>query len=181
MAAEAWGTPATLEGQIVKLADSIAYLNHDIDDAIRAGLIAHDELPEIVRTVLGVTHSQRIDRLVSDCVTSSWEVAQGGAGRVALSPGGLEATDALRAFMFERVYLVEETLEQARRGQRVVEALFRHYETHPAQIPGYALPGDAPWRRAADYVSGMTDGYALRRARELGLAPAGGWGLPESA
>ncbi len=181
VAAEAWGTPATLEGQIVKLADSIAYLNHDIDDAIRAGLIGPDELPEAVRAVLGATHARRIDRLVGDCVASSWEVAQGGPGQVTLSAEVLEATDALRAFMFERVYLVEETLEQARRGQRVVEALFRHYEAQPAQIPGYALPGDVPWRRAADYVSGMTDGYALRRARELGLAPAGGWGLPESA
>jgi dGTPase len=181
VAAEAWGTPATLEGQIVKLADSIAYLNHDIDDAIRAGLIGSDELPDVARTVLGPTHTQRIDRLVSDCVASSWEAAQGGGGQITLSAEVLEATDVLRSFMFERVYLVEETLEQARRGQRVVAALFRHYEAHPVEIPGYALPGDPAWRRAADYVSGMTDGFALRRASELGLAPAGGWGLPESA
>ncbi len=111
---------------------------------------------------------------------SSWEAAQGAGGQVTLSTDVLEATDALRAFMFERVYLVEETLAQARRGQRVVEALFRHYEARPEQIPGYALSGDPAWRRAADYVSGMTDGYALRRAHELGLAPARGWGLPEA-
>ena len=112
---------------------------------------------------------------MNDCVVSSWDAAQGGGGQITLSTDVLEATDALRAFMFERVYLVEETLEQARRGQQVVEALFLHYETRPSQIPGYALPGDPPWRRAADYVSGMTDGYALRHARALKLAPADGW------
>ena len=186
VAAEAWGTASTLEGQIVKLADSIAYLNHDIEDAIRAGLITPGELPDRAIAALGETRSHRVDRLVRDCVAHSWEAAQappaaGPAGGIALSQEVLEATDALRDFMFERVYLVDDQLERARRGQRVVEALYRHYERHPDEIPGYALPGDPPWRRAADYVSGMTDLYAVRRASALGLEPAVGWSVAGGA
>ncbi|MBM4415678.1 MAG: deoxyguanosinetriphosphate triphosphohydrolase [Chloroflexi bacterium] len=170
VAAEGWGTPATLEGQIVKLADSIAYLNHDIDDARRAGLIAEPDLPAEVRRTLGSSSAERIRTLVTDCVKRSLPAAAGGEGGIALSPGVLAATDVLRAFMFERVYLVEGTLRDARRGQRVVAALFAHYRAHPEQIEGWSLPGDPPWRRAADWVSGMTDGFATRRAEALGLA-----------
>lgn len=170
VAAEAWGTADTLEGQIVKLADSIAYLNHDIDDAVQARLIKEGDLPRVVRDVLGDDHDQRIKALVTDCVERSWEAAQAEAApRIQLSPAVLDATDALREFMFQRVYLVEPTLRDAQRGQRVVEALFRHYEAHPDEIAGWSLASDPAWRRAADYVSGMTDGFALRRAEALGL------------
>lgn len=173
VAAEGWGTAGTLEGQIVKLADSIAYLNHDVDDAVRAGLIAEADLPDAVRSTLGATHSSRIDRLVTSCVDASWEAVHGdGAnGRaIELEAEVLRATDELRDFLFDRVYLAEPTLDAAQRGQRVIEALFEHYERHPGGVDGFALPDDPPWRRAADYVSGMTDGFALRRARELGFA-----------
>ena len=170
VAAEAWGTASSLEGQIVKLADSIAYLNHDIEDAVNAGIIRDSDLPAEVREDLGDTHSQRIATLVTDCVRESWSAARGeGEPRIVLSPSVLVATDVLREFMFQRVYLVEPTLREAQRGQRVVEALFRHYEAHPEEIAGWSLPDDPPWRRAADYVSGMTDGFALRTAEALGL------------
>lgn len=170
VAAEAWGTASTLEGQIVKLADSIAYLNHDIQDAIRAGLITERELPAGARGTLGDEHSTRVDTLVTDCVVSSLATFAGGAPRVVLSDAVLAATDELREFMFERVYLHESTLREALRGQEVVSVLFAHYEAHPDEIRGWSRPDDPPWRRAADYVSGMTDGFALRRARELGAA-----------
>ena len=169
VAAVAWGVARTLEGQIVKLADSIAYLNHDVGDAIRAGLIVEAELPDEVHRVLGPDHSSRIDRLVSSCVDASWEVAQGAAGQITLARDALGAADALRDFLFERVYLAEPTLRGARRGQRVVEALFTYYEARPEEIEGFSLPDDPPWRQAADYVAGMTDGFALRRAAALGL------------
>jgi dGTPase len=170
IAAEAWGTADTLEGQIVKLADSIAYLNHDIEDAVSAGLIAESDLPAEVHRTLGTTHSDRIETLITDCVRESRPAAEGKADkRIVLSPEVLAATDVLREFMFQRVYLVESTLREAQRGQRVVEALFHHYEAHPDEIAGWSLPDDPPWRRAADYVSGMTDGFALRRAADLGL------------
>jgi dGTPase len=169
VAAEAWGISSTLEGQVVKLADSIAYLNHDIEDAIRAELIAERQLPALAREVLGEQHSQRIATLVSDCVLTSAATFDDSEPRILLSTDVLAATDALREFMFERVYLHESTLADAQRGQRIVEALFEYYETHPDSIPGWSLPDDPPWRRAADYVSGMTDGYATTRASDLGI------------
>lgn len=170
VAAEAWGFASTLEGQIVKLADSLAYLNHDIEDAIRAGLIRESDLPRAVHAVLGESHSARIATLVADAVVASAATFEH-EPHVGLSREALEATDELREFMFTRVYLHEATLAEARHGQAVVEALYRYYEARPEEIPGYSLPEDPPWRRAADYVSGMTDGYALRRARALGLTP----------
>ncbi|MPZ99295.1 MAG: deoxyguanosinetriphosphate triphosphohydrolase [Dehalococcoidia bacterium] len=169
VAAEAWGTASTLEGRIVKLADSIAYLNHDIQDAIRAGLIEVDALPSMALGRLGRTHTERIGALVTDCVVTSHATFEGAQPRIALSEPVLEATDALREFMFDRVYHHPSTLEAAARGQRVVEVLFQYYEAHPDDIPGWSLPDDPPWRRAADYVSGMTDGFAARRARALRL------------
>jgi dGTPase len=174
IAAEAWGFATTLEGQIVKIADSLAYLNHDIEDAIRAELLAESDLPRIVHEVLGRNHSDRIETLVSDVVAASAGTFAGDEPRIQLSPSTLEATDALREFMFTRVYLHESTLTEARRGQQIVEALYRYYESHPEEIAGFSLPDDPPWRRAADYVSGMTDGYATARARVLGLIPASG-------
>ena len=170
VSAEAWGTASTLEGQIVKLADSMAYLNHDIQDAIRAGLLTEADLPRAARDVLGDDHSARIRTLVTDCVSASLEAAsEREGGRVALSAEVLDAIDTLREFMFERVYLVESTVREARRGQAVVRALFTYYDSHPDRIPGWSLPDDPPWRRAADYVSGMTDGYAARVATDLDL------------
>ncbi|MDA0352599.1 MAG: deoxyguanosinetriphosphate triphosphohydrolase [Chloroflexi bacterium] len=166
---EGWGLPATLEGEIVKLSDSIAYLNHDIQDAIRAGLIEERDLPPAARTVLGEDHSMRVETLVTDCVLSSLATFDSEQPTIVLGTAALEATDELRDFMFERVYLHERTLEDAERGQRVVAALFRYYEGQPNEISGWSLPDDPAWRRAADYVSGMTDHYALKRARELGL------------
>ena len=175
VAAEAWGNAESLEGQIVKLADSIAYLNHDIEDAVAAGVIEESDLPAPVLATLGDSHSARIRTLVTDCVRESWSAALGtGPKRIGLSAAVLEATDLLREFMFERVYLVESTLREAQRGQTVVAALYRHYEAHPEEITGWSLPDDPPWRRAADYVSGMTDGFALRTATALGLLEAHG-------
>ena len=166
---EGWGLPATLEGEIVKLSDSIAYLNHDIQDALRAGLIEESELPPVATRVLGEHHSSRINTLVTDCVVASLPTFDSDRPTIVLGPAALEATDELRGFMFERVYHHERTLEGARRGQLVVAALFGYYETHPDAILGWSLPHDPPWRRAADYVSGMTDHYALQRARALAL------------
>lgn len=169
VAAEAWGVSSTLEGQIVKLADSIAYLNHDIQDAIRAELIAESQLPDAAHAVLGTTHGARVATLVTDCVLASDATFGGATPRIRLSDEVLGATDVLREFMFERVYLHAEVLKEAQRGQQVVEALFRYYVGRPEEIPGWSLPDDPPWRRAADYVSGMTDGYALWQAHSLGL------------
>jgi dGTPase len=172
--AEAWGTPATLEGQIVKISDAVAYVNHDIADAIRAGLITEEELPREVRETLGRRHSQRINTLVSNIVEASWaaagetEAPEGGP-RITMSEPVLSAANILREFMFQRVYLLEDRQEEAERAKRVVRRLYRHFAEHPEEIRSeFVIEGDPAWRRAADYVAGMTDGYALATAARLG-------------
>lgn len=174
---EEWGAPlaSTLEGQIVRLADSVAYLNHDIADGIRAGVLRPEDLP--ARDVLGETHSQRIDTLVSDIVDESWEAAQAPpvngapAGTIKMSAAIAAATDQLRDFMFENVYLWEERLAEAARARRIIEFLWDHFMQHPDEVASseYTRPDDPLVRRIADYISGMTDLFALRTAERLGF------------
>ena len=166
--------PATLEGQIARLADAIAYLNHDIADAIRAGLLADRELPAGVRRTLGDRHSQRIDTLVSDIIDESW-AATGRLGTdvtpaIGMSPAVLAATDELREFMFQRVYLWEDAQPQAAVARRLVRFLFEHYLAHPDEMTSdFTLPDDPPRRRSADYIAGMTDTFAIDLGRQLGF------------
>lgn len=169
--AEGYGTPATLEGQIVKLADAVAYLNHDVGDATRAGLISEEELPREVSRTLGSGHSQRIDTLVRDIVEHSWAATGEGVGlpEIGMSEEVLAAVNILREFMFQRVYLWEGRREEAERAKQVVGFLFKYYLAHPQEIESdFVIASDAAWRRAADYVAGMTDGYALTTAERLG-------------
>ncbi|MDT7942967.1 MAG: deoxyguanosinetriphosphate triphosphohydrolase [Dehalococcoidia bacterium] len=173
---EGEGMPSTLEGQVVKLADAVAYLNHDVADAIRAGLITEDDLPPIVQEVLGRTPSQRIDTMVRDIVAASW-AATGELGlhvqpRILMGPKVHTAANALRDFLFERVYLWEGRRQEAEQAKAIVRALYLYYLEHPDEIKSdYVVPDDPPWRKAADYVSGMTDHFALQMARRLGLTP----------
>ncbi len=166
--------PATLEGQIARIADSIAYLNHDIADAIRAGLLTDGDLPEKVQITLGDHHSQRINTLVCDIVDESWAATGRVAGETApsirMSDGVLAATDELREFMFQRVYLWEDAQREAANARRLVRFLFEYYLAHPEDISSdFALSGDPPWRRAADYIAGMTDTFALELGQRLGF------------
>lgn len=176
--AEGWGFAATLEGQIVKVADSIAYLNHDIADAIRAGLLDEDDLPAAPADVLGRRHSDRIDAMVRDLVETNWDLARlprGGssASVLTMSSQVLEAANELREFMFQRVYLWEGQAREARRAGRVVAFLFEYFAANPGQIESdYQLHDDPPIRRAGDFVSGMTDHYAMDMALRLGFPEA---------
>jgi len=178
--AEGWGVPVTLEGQVVKVADAIAYVNHDILDAIRAGLIAEEDLPGSARRELGGSYEARVDRLVGDIVDAS-HAATGESPVdetpvIRFSSAVAAAANELREFMFQRVYLFDGTRAEAERGKRVAIFLFRHFVKHPGGIsPGFSLPGDPVERRAVDFVSGMTDRYAIRLARELGCDDAVGW------
>jgi dGTPase len=176
MLAEAWGTPKTFEGQIVKLSDAIAYINHDIGDAIRAGLITEDELPSELAETLGSRHSQRINTLVSDVIAESWPVSgrddtelPSSDFKIRMSERIAEAANTLREFMFERVYLWEGRREEAEQAKRIVKALYSYYVENPDEIQSsFVIAEDAVWRKAADYVSGMTDEFALATARRLG-------------
>jgi dGTPase len=177
-----WGAPlaSTLEGQIVRIADSVAYLNHDIADAVRAGLLRDEELPRDARLALGATHSQRIDTLVSDVVDASWAAASCSRGPdglppsavIAMSPGVTSATDQLREFLFTNVYLWEERLAEAARARRTIEFLWEYYLRHPDEVEAseYTREVDPLVRRVADYISGMTDHFAVARAQQLGFS-----------
>jgi dGTPase len=155
--------PATLEGKIVRLMDRVAYVNHDIDDAVRAGLISSVDLPPGPIEILGDTGARRIDALVHDLVEHSeaaGEIVQG--ERV----GGAMAD--LRAFMFERVYLGPEATREHAKIKVVIGALFNHYCDHPDEIPG-SIPSGEVARRVTDYIAGMTDRFCIRAFEELSV------------
>jgi dGTPase len=173
--AEGYGTPSTLEGQVVKLSDAVAYINHDIADALRAELITEDELPREVSETLGRSHAERINTLVCDVIEHSW-VATGESGtelplseiRIGMSGQVSAAANTLREFMFQRVYTWEGRREEAEHAMRVVSLLYRHYVEHPEEMQSvFVIPSDPVSRRAADYVSGMTDGFALAAAERI--------------
>jgi dGTPase len=153
--------PATLEGQIVKLVDRVAYINHDIDDALRAGILRPDDLPATEIELLGPTGSQRIDTLVCDIVehsTGAYEIRQGReVGQAMLR---------LRKFMFDRVYLGPEARREQDRVQRTMRALFRHYLEHTDEIPSRD-PEATDTQRVADYIAGMTDRFCIAKFTEL--------------
>jgi dGTPase len=150
------GEPATLEGRIVRLVDRIAYINHDIDDALRAGVLAPADLPGEEIAVLGPTGSARIDTLVHDLVEHSEraeDIVQGETvGRAMLS---------LRSFMFERVYLGPRARAEHAKIERVLRGLFDWYCEHPEELPAGAA-GASEAERVIDYLAGMTDRFAIR-------------------
>ena len=174
MLAEAWGVPSTLEGQIVKVSDAVAYINHDIADAVRAGLISEDELPREVHNVLGDRHSQRINTLVCDIIEASWAATGEGSDTdtdvgIRMSDDVAAAANVLREFMFQRVYLLEDRQEETERAKNVIRVLYDHYSQRPEEIESdFVILDDPAWRRAADYVAGMTDRFALTTAARLG-------------
>jgi dGTPase len=148
------GEPATHEGKIVRIVDRVTYLNHDIDDAIRAGLLDADDLPEAEIELLGERGSRRIDTLVHDLVETS-----AAEGTIAQSEEVGRAMLNLRTFMFERVYLSAAAEAQRAQATDVLSRIFDHFVTHPHELPE-DRPGDLP-QRITDYVAGMTDRFAL--------------------
>jgi dGTPase len=143
--------PDTLEGKIVRLVDRVAYINHDIDDAVRAGVLDASELPSAEIELLGATGSRRIDALVHDLVETSER-----AGEIRQSEQIGAAMDALRTFMFERVYLGEGAAAEHARARTTVHRIFDHLVGRGEQVDD-----------AIDYVAGMTDRFALAYAEEL--------------
>jgi dGTPase len=166
----------TLEAQICRLADAVAYLNHDIADAIRAGILTVDDLPREVNQALGTTHAQRINALVTDVVKASWAAsgAEGGpvvdssAPTITMSPEVRQVMNLLREFMFQRVYLPLGDSEESKLAQKIVRLLYRHFVDHPEEVPPvYFCHEETPQRAAIDYLAGMTDHYAIRLAERL--------------
>jgi dGTPase len=158
--------PATLEGKIVRLMDRVAYINHDIDDAVRAGVISAADLPTEAIETLGSTGQRRIDTLVHDlveCSAVAGDIVQGERIGAAMSD--------LRSFMFDRVYLGRVATREHAKIHRVVQALFEHYCAHSEEIPGSIPDGDLA-TRVTDYLAGMTDRYCIARFQQLSVPVA---------
>ncbi len=162
--------PETLEGQIVRRSDQIAYVNHDIDDAIRAGILTNEDIPNSISEVLGHSHRERIDTLVSDLIFSSRE-----AGAVVLSPAVDQALADLRAFMFDRVYRNPVAKGEESKAKGMLQRMFEYYCRHPEALPEDFQPQlsfDGMERTVCDYIAGMTDKYAVDKYTEI-FIPAG--------
>ena len=155
------GRPDTLEGRIVRVVDRVAYINHDIDDAVRAGVIAFDDLPAEEIAALGSTGSERIETLVVDLLERSEA-----AGDIVQGEDVGGAMLRLREFMFERVYLSPDAQRERQRIERMLRTLFDHYAEHPPA----ALTADASeHERVVDYLAGMTDRFAIRAFTDLSV------------
>ena len=156
--------PATLEGRIVRIADRIAYVNHDIDDAVRAGVLAEGALPAAPLEVLGKTHGQRITTMVNDMIATSSQ-----RGEIGMSTEVWDAMMELRGFLFDNVYFSERAKAEEPKARAVVAALFAHYHATPEDLPPDERPeSDAELTQAVvDYVAGMTDRFAIREYERL--------------
>lgn len=156
---------STLEGVIVKYADRIAYINHDIDDACRAGILTVDDIPSDLRKTLGDTHSKRINTLVTAVITSSKDKPE-----ISMVPEIGEAMDKLRDFLFESVYRNPIAKSQENKSKELLVRLFEYYVKNPEKMPDlyYRNTRDEPVERCVcDFISGMTDRYAIETYREL--------------
>nr|MBQ8244950.1 deoxyguanosinetriphosphate triphosphohydrolase [Oscillospiraceae bacterium] len=162
--------PRTLEGQIVRRSDQIAYVNHDIDDAIRAGILTNDDIPREITDILGNNHSTRINTLVTDVIRVSRE-----AGAICLSPQVEKALKDLRSFMFENVYRNPVAKGEESKAKDMLQRMFEYYMAHPEALPEDFHPQlsfDGMERTVCDYIAGMTDNYAVDKFTEI-FIPAG--------
>jgi len=148
----------TMEGRIIRWADKIAYMNHDIDDAIRAGVIAETDIPREIIAVLGSTKSERITTMVSSMIENS------GNGQVAMDADILDAYYALHEYMYKAVYLNDYAKREEKKVPHVIESLFFYYVRHPERLPGSMqriAEEDGREQAVCDYIAGMTDRYAV--------------------
>ena len=161
--------PQTLEGRCVHLADRIAYINHDIDDAIRGGVLRADELPERALRRLGRTHGERVGTMISSVVRYSQD-----RDDVQMDPDTWEELMALRAFMFERVYARDWAANESEKASHIVSELVRYYMEHPSMMPNEYLEiafREGTQRGVCDYVACMTDAYAVKTYQKLFIPP----------
>ena len=155
----------TFEGRIVKTADRIAYINHDIDDAIRAGILSESDLPKDILGILGYSHKERINTLVCDLIFTSRE-----AGAICLTPTVDTALKDLRSFMFDHVYRNPVAKGEESKAKAMLQQLFEYYIAHPESLPEDFQPQlsfDGMERIVCDYIAGMTDRYAVYKYSEL--------------
>ena len=157
------GNPATLEGQVVKISDWIAYINHDIDDAQRAGILKPEDVPEELVKVLGREHGQRIDTMIKDIVATSF-----GKPYIKMSDEIYDATRKLREFLFENVYVGSAAKTQENKAKIMLKLLFEYYTNYPEAMPPEFIKiskEENVERAVVDYIAGMTDVFAIKNSR----------------
>ena len=157
--------PETLEGQVVRRSDQIAYVNHDIDDAIRAGILSNDDIPRSISDVLGCTHRDRINTLVCDTIRTSRE-----AGAICMTPATDQALRELREFMFDRVYRNPVAKGEESKAKAMLQRLYEYYIANPNEMPEDFQPQlsfDGMERTVCDYIAGMTDNYAVYKYTKI--------------
>ncbi len=168
---EGWDNVATVEGQVVKMADLVAYINHDVEDAIRAGIISPSDLPASTVKTLGQSNSSRINTLVTNIVAcSAQKMERGAADRriIGMSPEILNAANELREFLFARVYRNSLEAEKASDAREIILLLYSYFLDNPSKLPEeYRSLNGGDERRIADYIAGMTDHYAILTAENL--------------
>ncbi len=169
------GHPSTLEGQIVRYCDKIAYINHDIDDAERAGILKEEDIPDESRRIIGDTTRKRLNTLVHDVIMNSR-----GKDHIEMSPHMEQAMKDLREFMFQSVYLNPEAKSEEGKAIRLIQELYYYYVEHPEEMPDefqYLMKdcGEPVEKVACDYIAGMTDSYSIRKYTDL-FVPQG-WHL----
>lgn len=161
------GNPGTLEGKIVQLADKIAYVNHDIDDAIRGKVLTNDDIPKDLRRILGDTHSKRINTMVKDIIENSM-----GKDSISMSREIYDATYSLRDFLFKKVYIGSKAKSEEAKAKKVVEQLFYYFCENVDDMPEEFIELTHEYgkeRAVADYIAGMTDKYAITKYKEIFL------------
>ncbi len=167
---EDWGEVNTIEGEIVKISDTVAWINHDIDDAIRANIIIDKELPVTATKILGNSRRERINKMVSDIIEQSWGIRSGGIinnPEILMSIPVLEATNILRDFLFEKVYYVDTIHEQIIKVREIIGFLYDYFVKNKNRLPVNIPKSDDVNRIVVDYIAGMTDQYATRLFEEL--------------
>lgn len=161
------GHPSTLEGGIVRLSDKIAYINHDIDDAIRAKIFVESALPAQYTDVLGHSVRERLDTMIHDIIDNSMDKPA-----IIMSPGMEEAMQGLRGWMFEHVYRSDIPKAEEGRAQQLIVSLYHYYMDHVIELPEEYLlmmvqRGEKKERVVCDYIAGMSDSYAIEKFKEL--------------
>lgn len=156
------GNPCTLEGKVVSYADRIAYINHDINDAVRAGVLKESDLPKDCTEYLGHTKTERINTLVKDIVKNSF-----GKNEVVMSEECFFYMNKLRDFMFDNVYFTRSAEAMQQKADRMLAILFNYFIKHPGEVPQNVVTTDDPMVFVCDYLAGMSDIYAINVAKNL--------------
>ena len=162
--------PETLEGQIVRVSDRIAYINHDLDDALRAGIIDDRQIPREISYVLGETHKERINTLVMDMICHTAET-----GTLGMRPEVTAAMDGLRQFLFQNVYRNPVAKGEESKARGIIQALYEYYNKNPDRLPADFIPQldfDGMSRVVCDYIAGMTDKFAVDKYEEIFIPSA---------